>query len=202
MIFLLDTADLKIASAEMNGITCGQLITPLTRRYNQGTCFGIDNGAFANFNAASFRAILEREIPNRKLCLFVAAPDIVGDARRTSECFEHWYPALRGWPIAYVAQDWSENLPIPWELIAAIFIGGTNEFKLGVKAANIIKTAKIMEKYVHVGRVNTQLRFEYFQELGADSCDGTGVSRFSHMRHAISDTGQPSIFSQCDLETR
>ncbi len=184
MLFLLDTHDPEKARLEMK-VSIGQLITPLTRRYNQKMAFGIDNGAFAKFNAASFRMILEREQDNRSKCLFVAAPDVVGDARRTLECLDHWYPALHGWPIALVAQDGAENLPIPWAIIKAIFIGGSTEWKMGAHAAAIIKAAKIMEKYVHVGRVNTALRYEYFEDLGVNSCDGTGVSRFSHMRSEI-----------------
>lgn len=38
---------------------------------------------------------------------------------------------------------------------------------------------------VHIGRVNTPGRFERFEKLGADSIDGTGLARYSHMRAAI-----------------
>lgn len=51
--------------------------------------------------------------------------------------------------------------------------------------AAIIKTAQVIGKWCHVGRVNTPGRFEYFKDLGADSCDGTGLSRYSHMREKI-----------------
>lgn len=42
-----------------------------------------------------------------------------------------------------------------------------------------------MEKWVHVGRVNTPGRFERFEMLGAHSIDGTGLSRYSWMRERI-----------------
>ena len=42
-------------------------------------------------------------------------------------------------------------------------------------------------KWCHVGRINTPGRLEYFQAFGADSCDGTGLAQYSHMRKAIYD---------------
>jgi hypothetical protein len=42
-------------------------------------------------------------------------------------------------------------------------------------------------------------RFEYFEELGADSIDGTGLSRYSHMRERIySKAIQPNLLEGCD----
>jgi hypothetical protein len=69
--------------------------------------------------------------------------------------------------------------------IEALFIGGTDDFKLGKHGAACVKAAKALGKWCHVGRVNTPGRLEYFEELGADSCDGTGLARYSHMRRAI-----------------
>jgi len=108
---------------------------------------------------SAFIALLDREYADRKVCRFVACPDIVGSARRTLEAFDFWYPRLYWWPLALVAQGRSRNLPIPWELIEGIFIGGSTEWKMGEHARNIIKTAKMMQKWVHIGRVNTPARF-------------------------------------------
>ena len=187
MIVLLDTShDLTVASSEI-GAPVEQLLTPLTRFKPQQpeSRFAIDNGAFAGFKADAFQGLLAREKPRRHLCRFVAVPDVVGSARRTLEVFEHWYPILQIWPLALVAQDGQESLPIPWDLIQAVFIGGSTEFKMGQHAAAIIKAARAMGKWSHVGRVNTPARFEYFEKLGADSIDGTGLSRYSHMRAKI-----------------
>lgn len=181
---MLDTAqDLKKCAAEI-GRECGELLTPLTFRKWKGTTYGIDNGAFANFNATDFRSLLKRMEPDRKDCRFVAVPDVVGSARRTVEVFEHWYPELRTWPLAIVAQDGAADLPLPWSRVAAVFIGGSTEFKLSTEAVHIIKAAQAMQKWVHVGRVNTPLRLQKFEKLGVDSIDGTGLSRYSHMRRA------------------
>jgi hypothetical protein len=52
-----------------------------------------------------------------------------------------------------------------------------------------------MGKWVHVGRVNTPSRFEYFEKLGADSIDGSGLARFSWMRQRLhGEYAQPGLY--------
>jgi hypothetical protein len=66
---------------------------------------------------------------------------------------------------------------------------------MGRGAAAIIKTAQALGKWCHVGRVNTPGRFEHFEALGADSIDGTGLSRYSWMRRAIYEKAtRPGLF--------
>jgi len=188
LIVLLDTSeDLTVCAGEL-GCDVGQLLTPLTRfRLQQPELpWGIDNGAFARFEEKAFLSLLQREEHHKANCLFVTAPDVVGSARRTLEVFEQWKGRLAAWPIALAVQDGQEDMPIPWDDIASVFIGGTTEFKISPQAGHVIKAAKIMGKWAHVGRVNDPARFSYFDELGADSIDGTGISRYSHMRLAIS----------------
>jgi hypothetical protein len=178
MIPMIDVPahQLQARADEIGAGTYGQLITSLTRHSNRGDLpFAIDNGAYSGFNVDAFVAVLRRELPNRTRCVFIAVPDVVGSARRTLEAFSFWYPKLHGWPLALVAQDGIESLEVPWNLLAAIFIGGSDAFKDGRDAAAVVKCAKIIGKWVHVGRVNTVRRWRHFQELGADSCDGTGL---------------------------
>ena len=187
MIALLDTSqDFDQCEKEI-GVSVEQLFTPLTQYLPQRPegKFAIDNGAFSKFDPRSFLSLLKRESPRKGLCRFVAVPDVVGSARRTIEVFEHWSASLQEWPIAFVAQDGIEDLPIPWDRIAALFIGGSTDWKMGERAAQCIKASKALGKWCHVGRVNTPGRFEYFEKLGADSIDGTGISRYSWMREAI-----------------
>lgn len=197
MIALLDTNDdLLEAQAEL-GCNAEQLLTPLTRRVRQQphANFAIDNGGFAGVNVPLFKNLLQREIEAQKLCRFVAVPDIVGSARRTLELFDHWRYRMGTWPLALVAQDGQEDLEIPWNGIVAIFIGGTTSWKLSKSAADIVKTAKILGKWVHAGRINTPGRYEYFEELGADSIDGTGLSRYTWMRKEIHEKAiKPQLF--------
>ena len=188
---MLDTSEsLSVCEAEL-GCPCEQLFTPLSRFLPQRpeAPFAIDNGAFAGFNLQGFLSLLDREYPRRHLCRFVAVPDVVGSARRTLELFETWRYKLQHWPLALVMQDGQENLPIPWDAISAAFIGGSTEWKKSKAAADCIRAAKAMPSpiWVHAGRVNTPGRFEYFEDLGADSIDGTGLSRYTWMRQDIYD---------------
>ena len=198
MIVMLDTSkDLDLCAAEL-GCDVEQLFTPLTR-YNAQQPekrFAMDNGAFSKFETSGFLKMLEKHEPRRHLCRFVSAPDVVGSSRRTVECFHHWLPRLSGWPVAFVCQDGQEDLDIPWESCAAVFIGGSTEWKMSKHAAAIVKASKVIGKWCHIGRVNTPGRFEYFENLGADSCDGTGLSRYSHMRSEIADRHKMPLLLQ------
>jgi len=203
---LLDTSeDLEVCEHEI-GCEVQQLLTPLTRFRLQrpGARFAIDNGAYAGFNAAAFCSLLEREKERQAQCIFVAVPDVVGSAIRTLEVFAKWAPRLRGklrgWPLALVAQDGQEELPIPWDEINAVFIGGATEWKTSPAAVQVIRTAQALGKWTHVGRVNTPGRFEWAEQLGVDSIDGTGLSRYSHMRERIYENHRaPKLFEETSM---
>lgn len=197
MIALLDNGqDLDVCAAEIGG-PVGQLLTPLTRYRlrNPDLPWGVDNGGFKNLDASGLLSLLKREEHHREKCLFVACPDIVGSAQRTLEVFKIWRPKLEGWKVAFVCQDGQEQLPIPWDEIDAIFIGGSTNWKCSVHVERIIKTALLLGKHVHVGRVNDPARFSHFEELGAHTCDGSGLARYTHMRVAVRERGkQGNIF--------
>lgn len=192
MIVLLDNGqDLARCAAEL-GCEVGQLLTALTRYSlrDPSRPWAIDNGGYKNLDTPALLALLKREAHRREQCLFVAVPDIVGSARRTLEVFERWKLRLSGWKLALVCQDGQEDLPLPWDDIAAVFIGGSTAWKCGPHAEHIIRAAKALDKWVHVGRVNEPGRFEHFDKLGADSCDGSGIARYTHMRQAIANRHQ------------
>lgn len=205
MIALLDTSEnLATCSLEL-GCPVEQLFSPLTRFKDRNPTAkkAADNGGFKGLNIPAYLALLEREEHQIENFRFVTCPDIVASARRTLELFDYWYPRLCSWPIALVAQDGQEHLPIPWNLIDAVFIGGSTEWKMSKHAADIVKTGKAMEKWVHIGRVNDPIRWQYFEDLGADSVDGTGIARYSHMRIAIRDrkvSPQEALFGS-DVES-
>lgn len=185
---LLDNGqDLAACEREID-CPVGQLLTPLTRYRLRDASrpWAIDNGGFKRLDIAAFDALLAREAHHKADCLFVCAPDIVGSAQRTLELFERWLPKLEGWPVALVCQDGQEALPIPWDDIAAVFIGGSTNWKCSPHVEQIIRTAKILGKWVHAGRVNDPQRWLHFERLEVDSCDGTGLARYSHMRAAVS----------------
>lgn len=188
MIALLDNGqDLEQCAKEI-GVEVGQLLTPLTRYRlrDPSKKWAMDNGGFKQVDGPGLLALLEREAHHRENCLFVAVPDVVGCARRTLEVFERWKARIpSGWKLALVCQDGQEDLPIPWDDISAIFIGGSTKWKLSEHVAHIIRAAKALDKWTHVGRVNDPARFLHFEEMGADSCDGTGLARYTHMRQAV-----------------
>jgi len=55
-----------------------------------------------------------------------------------------------------------------------VFVGGTDEFKLGPAAAELAREARRRGLHVHWGRVNSRKRIRYIAETGAaDSFDGS-----------------------------
>jgi len=187
MIALLDNGqDLDTCAAEL-GVQVGQLLTPLTR-YNlrdPARPFAIDNGGYKKLNIKGLLSLMEREKDRRENCLFVSVPDVVGSARRTLELFHIFKETLSGWKLALVCQDGQEDLPMPWNEIEAIFIGGSTEWKCSKHSEHLIRAGKALGKWVHAGRVNDPNRFKHFEDLDVDSCDGTGIARYTHMREAI-----------------
>lgn len=179
MKIMLDKSPANIAErTQQFGYEFWQLRTPLTRYALANVPYGLDNGCFKTFKRKEWMALVEQAKENPPI--FVCAPDIVGDARRTLELFDHFESALAGLPIALVLQDGIGGFSIPWDRIAAVFVGGSDAFKISQEAFAACKTAKILDKWVHVGRVNTSARAE--QWLGiADSIDGSGLSQYDHM---------------------
>jgi hypothetical protein len=199
MIALLDNGqELDECAAELQG-EVGQLLTPLTRyRLRDPTRpWAIDNGAFAGFDHAAFLSLLAREHHHCENCLFVTVPDVIGSARRTLEVFAHWRNKLAGWKLGFACQDGQEDLPIPWDEIAAVFIGGSTAWKASESAAQIVKAAKAIGKWAHVGRVNHPERWDHFEKLGADSIDGSGIARYTHMRRAIANRHHQGNLELC-----
>lgn len=168
-----------------SALVMGQLQTPLTNYANWGGVWAADNGAFSGFDLAAWQSMLDRKEPHRADCLFVALPDVVAAARRTLEVFERMRSRAEGWPLALVGQDGLESLDVPWDEFHALFVGGSTEWKMSQSAADLVRTAKILGKHVHIGRVNTFDRWRHFHKLGADTCDGTGVVKYDHMLRNI-----------------
>jgi hypothetical protein len=175
MKILLDKSPAIIQQQrERFGDVIWQLRTPLTRYKLAGCPYGLDNGAFTRFDEATWlRLVAEaREVKP----LFVCLPDIVGSARRTLELFDAFKPATLGVPRALVLQDGIGDFAIPWTHLDAVFIGGSDKFKTSEEAFSAARAAKILGKWVHVGRINGAKRVEQWRGV-ADSCDGSGMSR-------------------------
>ena len=140
-----------------------------------------DNAAYSNWDETKFVKMLEKIKDLENKPVFVACPDVVGDAIKTAKLFKHWQPIIKGHglPVALVLQDGQESIGVPWNLVDAIFIGGTDEFKLNYGYIKYIAgVAKSKSKWVHVGRVNSEKRIKFCMKIGVDSIDGTSCSMF------------------------
>jgi len=159
-----------------------QLRTPLTRYKLSGRPYGLDNGCFSTFHEQTWLTLVEEAREQKPV--FVCLPDIVGSAQRTSELADFYMGKLNGLPRALVLQDGIEKVHIEWRYYSAVFVGGSDAFKSSKECYDAVKAAKMLGKWVHVGRVNTRQRLE--QWIGtADSIDGSGLCRFDHMLNAI-----------------
>ena len=206
----------------------GLMIQPETVRYAKHigsyASWAMDNGCYSKqgeFNGERFLRDLDRIVQEtdgaHEKCLFATAPDVFdpvakkGDPVATLKRSAPYYQKIRetGAPVALVAQDGLQNMieEIPWGEFDVLFIGGSDEFKLGypdfVPASNerfagnphyatngngaiseetrswchMIARAHEEGKPIHVGRVNTKIRFHFSYQIGADSFDGTLIAR-------------------------
>lgn len=142
-----------------------------------GWQWAADNDAYSKWDPGRFRAMIDR-IRGREGCLFVTAPDVVGDWAETQRRFEAWLPHLDGFPVAYVLQDGQPIEHVPFDEIAAVFVGGSTEYKMSADAALIVARARALGKLAHMGRVNSYERVRYARWIGCTSIDGTQFSWF------------------------
>lgn len=186
MKILLDCSPAKIHQyREEWGEDFWQLRTPLTRYALAGVPYGLDNGCFTEFRRKDWERMLDEAETDRPL--FVCLPDVVGDARRTLDLFDAFKVPTAGLPRALVLQDGIGSFPIPWDDLAAVFVGGSDAFKFHPDCIAAAKCAKMLGKWVHVGRVNEPKRVQNWLGI-ADSVDGSGISRYDHMLRAVVDT--------------
>ena len=78
--------------------------------------------------------------------LWVAVPDVVGDADATLERFREWHMWLcHLGRLAFVLQDGAERPGrVPWDApgLCAVFLGGSTQWKLGSDAAQLVRHAR------------------------------------------------------------
>lgn len=159
-------------------------------RRTENVLWCADNGCFSErFEEGHWLRFLERNAHAAASCAFATAPDVVGDAAATLERSLPWLPKIRalGYKVAYVLQNGATIDSIPWDQIDAVFVGGDDAFKIGpfglnldgtpkgeVPCAPLVKEAQRRGLWVHVGRVNSRMRYRFARNvLGADSVDGT-----------------------------
>lgn len=147
--------------------------------------WALDNGAWGchqrgeGFNAGGFRRALERWGEGAD---WVVLPDIVGGGLASLDMSREWRDEVSaaGRPVLLAVQDGMEPHHIRDELgpNVGIFVGGTTDWK-----ERTISTwgtlARAVGCYLHIGRVNTIRRTQLAVDAGADSIDGTTVSKYA-----------------------
>jgi len=187
---------IPLAQASYRGelsIPLGYIDTP-----NQGNALPLDviwcadNSRFSmkDWTEAKWWNFLKKNAHRADTCAFASAPDVVhqveiapgkvvpvGDMKATLELSRKWFRAIRelGYKVALVSQDgWDEIADeVPWDEFDALFVGGSDEHKLGPEGRRAIEAAKAHGKWVHIGRVQSAKRMRYCEEVGADSADGS-----------------------------
>ena len=156
--------------------------TSLRSWIRDGAWWAMDNDAFnGGLDETAWLVGVEKHRPYLDRCLFAVVPDVVYDAAATLERFNEYAPLLPGYPLALATQNGMTPKMVPWDDIAALFIGGDDKHKLGPEAGALMAEARRRGKWVHVGRVNSVKRLLKFWR--ADSWDGTTISR--EPQHAI-----------------
>jgi hypothetical protein len=142
--------------------------------------YALDNGAFGAwvaktpFDEDAFGYLLAQALTSKAWPpLWIAVPDVVADAKATIESWQRWAPNLRrmGVPLAFVVQDGMERQDVPGDA-DVVFVGGTTKWKWST-----VPSWCAWFRRVHVGRVNRPRALDYLEQLGAESCDGTGWLR-------------------------
>jgi len=162
---------------------CIQFRTPLTGyRINKKVPYILDNGCFSEFKKNKWISFCLQGMKDEH-CLFIVAPDVVGNHTLTRSRFDYWYNEFEHNKWGFVLQDGLIIKDIPWDKISAVFVGGTTKFKYSLLCWKALELAKKKGKHIHIGRVNTPKRIVYFHGM-ADTIDGSGLSRFETARIA------------------
>ncbi|NET55431.1 MAG: hypothetical protein F6K47_04340 [Symploca sp. SIO2E6] len=135
--------------------------------------------AFSTRGYANGTSEADREIKPQ----WIVVPDEVADKAWTITNWYLWEAKLRdrypGIPLAFAVQNGMGIECVP-KTADVIFVGGTFEWKwttMPMWCQNFPR--------VHVARVNSWQRLWYCQELGAESCDGTGWFKGVEERHDL-----------------
>jgi len=186
MLYLVSPSNPRLRDMIKNG-TFGAITTPATSYRLDGlptwaadnACGPSEHGNGINYPGDhKWAHWLERMSPHASRCLFAVIPDVVGNADSTLHRFDQLSHIARdlGYPIALAAQNGIEYMPIPWDDFDVLFLGGDDQFKLGLPAADITRQAIARGKRVHAGRVNGGARFAYMRALGCHTADGKCIN--------------------------
>ncbi len=147
--------------------------------------YGIDNGAWSAyqkgtpFDAALFRGLLEGLGAGAD---WIVVPDVVAGGLDSLRFSESWFDELERFsPIKLLpVQDGMTPADVAPLLgpRRGIFVGGSTEWKESTME-QWGELARARGCHLHVGRVNSIRRIRLCALAGADSFDGTSVTRYA-----------------------
>ena len=177
MIYFANASSPVVRAAMLRG-EIGMMCTPGEGRDPEPyPKWAADNGCFGKGYPGDqgYLDWLSRHKAVAHRCWFATAPDVVGDAAATLARSRPFFAPIRalGYPVAFVAQDGISHTAVPWDEFDVLFLGGSDDFKLGPEGRRAAAAARRHGKRIHVGRVNSGKRLAYAQRLGAVSSDGT-----------------------------
>lgn len=149
---------------------------------NEGFQYAIDNGAWTCFtqkkvwDPGRFAALVELLGADAD---FVTTPDIVMGGLASLRLSESWLPRLPGLRLVAVQNGMEPGDVRP--LLGAtvgIFVGGDAKWKCATMAS-WGRLARECGTYLHVGRVNSARRIKMCALAGADSFDGTNLTKYA-----------------------
>ena len=145
--------------------------------------YALDNGAWSCFQAQkpfdsdAFLWAYQRIGSGAD---WIVAPDIVGDGAQSLQLTKSWLPKLKHPKILIAVQDGMTPADVG-PLIdngRGVFLGGSTEYKLQTMPM-WGRFCRARGCHFHVARVNTVKRLKASQFAGANSIDGSMVSRFN-----------------------
>ena len=145
----------------------------------QNGCYWmLDNGAFSKdgFIKDYWLEWMDYMRPYQDTCICVVIPDVVGDCEKTLALFPEYahYARERGYRVAHVTQNGMIKHMLPWDDFDCLFVGGSDDHKMGREAGYLIEQGLKLGKHIHVGRVNTEYRLMKFWHC--HTWDGSSVS--------------------------
>lgn len=182
------------------------LLTPDNPTPRDGFHYGCDNGAWRAyqqgepFNERKFWKLIE---PHGAADDWVVVPDIVAGGMKSFDFSLSWlsrlstlrmllFPVQDGMIVTEVCKMLRRETGL------GIFVGGTTAWKLH-SMPYWAGVAKGLNRYCHVGRVNTVRRIKMCAEAGVDSFDGTSATKYSvNLPMLDAARRQPNLFSQLE----
>lgn len=149
----------------------------------EGMRYALDNGAWSchlqgeAFHSTKFNQALEAVGSGAD---WIVLPDIVGGGLKSLELSLGWLDRVASFGLPLLAVQDGMKLGDVAPLVGAglgIFLGGSTDWKLGTMR-EWGTLAREKNAYFHVARVNSAKRIVLCCDAGADSFDGTSVTRF------------------------